>query len=108
LLLKEVMHMSAETLSLAAGALLSLAFSYVPGLSGSFELLEPTHKRLVLLGLLLLIAAMVQGMACLGWAAAWGISLTCDQSGFAGLVEQLVIAIIANQGVYAISPRRPG
>lgn len=100
--------MSAESISLAAGALLSLAFSYIPGLSQSFEVLEPTQKRLILLGLLLWTAAMVQGMACLGWAGLWGIPLTCDQSGLAGLLEQLVLAIIANQGVYAISPRRSG
>ena len=99
--------MSAESISLVAGALLSLAFSYIPGLRQRFEVLEATQKRLVMLGLLLCTAALVQGISCLGWAAWWRIPLTCDESGLAGLLEQLVLAIMANQSVFAISPRRP-
>ena len=98
--------MYANTLSLIAGAALSLAFSYIPGLREDFELLDPTEKRLVMLGLLLVTTVAVQIMACLGWGALWGFNLTCDRTGIAGLIEQLVIAIIANQSVYAISPRR--
>ena len=98
--------MSANTLSLIAGTLLSLAFSYIPGFRDDFDTLEPTEKRLVMLGLLLVTAVTVQSLACLGWAAKWGVTLTCDQAGLAGLIEQLVIASIANQSVYAISPRR--
>lgn len=98
--------MSANTLSLIAGTLLSLAFSYVPGLRELFDFLEPTEKRLVMLGLLFVTAVAVQSLACLGWGAEWGLSLTCDRAGLAGLIEQLVIAVIANQSIYAISPRR--
>ena len=98
--------MSANTLSLIAGTLLSLAFSYIPRLRELFDSLEPTGKRLVMLSLLVVTAGMVQSLACLGWGAEWGLSLTCDQAGLAGLIEQLVIAVIANQSVYAISPRR--
>ena len=93
-------------LSLIAGTLLSLAFSYIPRLRELFDSLEPTGKRLVMLGLLVVTAGMVQSLACLGWGAEWDLSLTCDQAGLAGLIEQLVIAVIANQSVYAISPRR--
>ena len=102
----EVHKMSANTLSLIAGAALSLAFSYIPGLREDFELLDPTEKRLVMLGLLLVTTVAVEIMACLGWGALWGLNLTCNQTGIAGLIEQLVIAIIANQSIYAISPRR--
>lgn len=98
--------MSANTLSLIAGALLSLVFSYIPGLRDDFNSLEPTEKRLVMLGLLLVTAVTVQSLACLGWGVEWGFKLTCDRAGLAGLIEQLVIAVIANQSVYAISPRR--
>ena len=98
--------MSANTLSLIAGAALSLAFSYIPGLRDDFDSLDPTEKRLVMFGLLLVTAVAVQVLACLGWGAEWGLYLACDQAGLAGLLQQLVIAIIANQGVYAISPRQ--
>ena len=37
-------------LSLFAGALLSLAFSYVPGLNTWFDGQEPTTKRLIMAG----------------------------------------------------------
>jgi len=99
----EVHKMSANTLSLIAGAALSLAFSYIPGLREDFELLDPTEKRLVMLGLLLVTTVAVEIMACLGWGALWGLKLTCNQTGIADLIEQLVIA---NQSIYAISPRR--
>ena len=98
--------MSANTFSLIAGTLLSLAFSYIPGLRELFDILEPTEKRLVMLGLLVVTAVTAQCLACLGWGTEWGLNLTCDRAGLAGLIEQLVIAIIANQSVYAISPRR--
>lgn len=98
--------MSAESLSLAAGTILSLTFSYVPGASSWFERFEPEIRRLIMLALLVFTASVVYGLSCLGWASEWGISLTCDQSGFLGLIEQLVIAIIANQSIYAISPRK--
>lgn len=98
--------MSATTLSLIAGTMLSLVFSYLPGMRELFDNLEPTEKRLVMLGFLVITAITVQSLACLGWGVEWGISLTCDRAGLAGLLEQLVIAIIANQSVYAISPRR--
>jgi hypothetical protein len=99
--------MTSETLSLIAGAALSLAFSYIPGLHERFAALDATRKRLVLLGLLILAAGGVYGLSCLGWGQQWGIVLTCDRDGLATLLEQLLLAIIANQGVYALTPPRP-
>jgi hypothetical protein len=96
--------MSAETLSLIAGTVLSLAFSYLPGVSDWYAALEATNKRLVMLGLLVLSTGAVFGLACAGWGAEFGLDLSCDRRGLLGLVQQLVLAIIANQGVYAISP----
>jgi len=97
--------MSAESLSLIAGTVLSLAFSYLPGISEWYASLEATHKRLVMLGLLVLATGAVFGLACAGWGAELGLDLACDYHGLLGLVQQLVLAIIANQGVYALSPR---
>lgn len=98
--------MSAESLSLAAGTILSLTFSYVPGARSWFERFEPEIRRLIMLALLVFTASIVYGLSCLGWASEWDISLTCDRTGLLGLIEQLVIAIIANQSIYAISPRK--
>jgi hypothetical protein len=96
--------MSAESLSLVAGTALSLAFSYLPGVRSWFSGFDPVIKRLIMLALLAATAGAAYGFSCLGWGIAWGITLSCDQTGLLGLTEQFVIAIIANQSIYAISP----
>lgn len=96
--------MSAESLSLVTGTLLSLIFSYVPGVHNSYSNLEPTMKRLIMLGLLLVASGCIYGLSCLGWVQEWGVAIKCNQSGLMALIRQTLIAIIANQSVYAISP----
>ena len=96
--------MNAEELSATAGVLLSLGFSYVPGLNERFDALEPTHKRLVMLALLALAAAASYGLACLG-APGLESSLACDQSGAWGLLRALLAAVVANQAAFTVSPR---
>jgi uncharacterized YccA/Bax inhibitor family protein len=96
--------MSAESISLIAGTFLSLIFSYIPGARNWFMQFSPEIKRLIMLALIILSGCIVYGLACLEWAMEWGVTLSCDQAGLLGLVEQIVIAIIANQNIYAISP----
>ncbi len=98
--------MTADNISLAGGTLLSLFFSYIPGLQNRFNKFDGTRKRLVMLGVLVLFSASVFGLACLGWGEALGITLTCDQAGALSLVRSLIIAIIANQSIYSISPHK--
>lgn len=110
--------MSAEMIAAIAGGLLSLGFSYIPGLSGWFERLgelpedgydNGTSKRLVMLGLLLLVSASVFGLVCSGWGEiVFGGSEpvpTCDQEGVMGLIRVLILAVMANQSIYQITPR---
>jgi hypothetical protein len=98
--------MTLDLLSMLAGALLSLAFSYIPSLRNKFDTLLPEVKRLVMLGLLVVVAGGVYGLACAGWLASmWpGASVTCDQRGVLELVKVLILALIANQSTYMISP----
>ena len=98
--------MSAEILILIAGAILSLCFSYIPGLAPAYDKLEPTKKRLIMLALLITVTGSVYGLSCLGWGSSWGVVVTCNLAGLEGLIAQFILAIIANQGVYAISPRK--
>ena len=112
--------MTAETLTMFTSVLLSLGFSYIPGLSfwyarlgeaggdGGSQSDGGTLKRLVMLALLVLTAGGVFGLACSGWGAGLGIALACDQAGAAGLARALVLAVIANQATYKISPRFQG
>ena len=99
--------MSAVDLSLIAGSVLSLIFSYVPGLNAAFAGKSAEVKRLIMLGLLALVAAGVYGLACTGYGAQFGLAVTCDQSGLVALLGSLLVAAIANQATYSISPKTP-
>lgn len=98
--------MSAEQLTVIAGAILSLAFSYVPGLKSKYEPLGDEMKRLVMLGLLVLVVAGVFGLACSRFGSYLGLAIACDEPGMVGLAWSLVLAIMANQSTYLITPRR--
>jgi len=49
--------MTPQSISTAAAIVLSLLFSYVPGLSNWYGTQDPVHKRLIMLGLLVAVAA---------------------------------------------------
>ena len=98
--------MTPEILAAVAGIILSLAFSYVPGLRTRFaELPKETHQ-LAMLGLLIIVAAGSYGLACAGiLTELFGVALACDKSGLLGLIRALVFAVMANQGVYQLTPK---
>jgi hypothetical protein len=94
--------MSAEQLAAIAGLILSLLFSYVPGLSDWYGALEPTRKRLVMAGLLLAVAGGTFGLSCAGVVDA----VACTQKGALALVSAFIAALVANQATYQLSPRK--
>ena len=98
--------MTAEQLIAIAGAILSLAFSYIPGLKTRYEPLSDELKRLVMLGLLVLVVAGVFALACSRFGAYLGLSVACNEPGLVALVWSLVVAIMANQSTYLITPKR--
>ena len=98
--------MTAEFLSSLAGVLLSLAFSYLPGVSGWFEKLAGNFKRLLMLGLLLLASLALMGLACTRWGAALELPLACSEAGAVGLLKAFLAALVANQAAYLVSPQR--
>ena len=93
--------MSSETLLIVLGAVISLLFSYVPGLASWYQPLDETKKRLIMLGLLAVIAGAVFGISC------WGIFswVKCTQEGLLGLVTAFVFAAMANQATSSLSPK---
>ena len=97
--------MSAESISLIAGSILSLFFSYMPGLNARFAGLSAEIKRLIMLGLLVLVSAGVYGLACTSFGAQFGVAVTCDQEGLVALLGSLLLAVIANQTTYTITPK---
>lgn len=96
--------MTADSLAMYAGVALSLVFSYVPSADGWWANLAVTYKRLVMLGLLLLVALASVGLACAGFAADLGLTITCDRAGVVGIIQAFGLAVIANQAAYSLSP----
>ena len=92
--------MSSELLAAIAGIVLSLACSYIPGLSTKFAKLQSSTKRLIMAGLLLLTGAAAFGLSCAGVFS----TVTCDKAGILGLVSHFITALIANQSAYTLSP----
>ena len=94
--------MTATELSALAGIVLSLIFSYIPGLNTKFASWSSEAKRLVMLGVLLLTALVVYGVGCLGWVST---GIACTTAGALDLLKIFIAAVIANQAVYSISPQ---
>lgn len=92
--------MDAKLLTMIAGVILSLAFSYIPKLKTWFENQSPNTKRLVMLGAIALAAGGAFGLACLGRFD----GLACTQAGAWDIVELLFLAAIANQTAYKLTP----
>lgn len=97
--------MTAETLTATAGMILSLAFSYVPGLRNWYSALDGTTKRLVMLVVLTVTAVGFYALACTPYGQWLDISLRCDAAGFVGLLRLLLSAMIANQTAFVLTPR---
>jgi hypothetical protein len=96
--------MTATVLASIAGVVLSLAFNYIPGLNTKFAALSTEIKRLIMLGILVLVAAGAYGLSCAGW---WP-TVTCDEAGIKTLLEALFFAAVANQTTYQLTPQLPG
>lgn len=96
--------MTPEQLAAICGILLSLSFSYLPGLSARWDALPPTAKRLWMAGLLLAVSTAVFVFACAG-ITEYSARITCDRQGLIQVVNLFISALIANQAAYQISPK---
>ena len=94
--------MSAENLGAIAGVVLSLLFSYIPGLSDWFAGLDKGNKQALMGVLLVLVAAGVFGLNC---AHLFDFGLACSTAGAVDFVQVLIAALVANQGMYLITKK---
>lgn len=97
-----------DAISGLAGVVLSLVFSYVPGARDWFAKLNGDQKRLVMLGACLVVPVVMALLACTGFAADFGLTVTCDRAGIVELVKAFVVAAITNQTAYQLSPKQNG
>lgn len=97
--------MNAETLTATAGVILSLAFSYLPGLKSWYGTLDGTAKRLLMFAALCVTALGFYALACTPYAELLDIAVSCDAQGAVALLRLLLSAVIANQATYSLTPR---
>jgi hypothetical protein len=93
--------MTAEQLVAIVSAVLALLFAYVPGFANWFNPIQAEYKRLIMLGLLLAVSAVIFGLSCSGIAT----YVECTQQGVWEYVQILGVAIIMNQSLFAIAPK---
>ena len=93
------MTLSPENLAAVAGIVLSLVFSYVPGLSTKFSALDPVRKRLTFMGLLLLTAIGFVAYECRAL-------VECYTANGEKAVTAFVFALMASQGAYQLTPKK--
>jgi len=92
---------TAEDLAAIAGVMLSLAFSYVPGLRNRYEPLDSVWKRVIMAALLLLVAVAIWFLSCAEIVSA----VSCTREGILALARVFIVALIANQSAYLLSPQ---
>ena len=97
--------MSVELLSQIAGALLSLAMAYIPGLSEWYAGKDPKTKARVMAGLLVVVSVVIFTLACARIAADLNLGVVCTQASGVELVKILIAALMANQATYLLMVR---
>lgn len=100
--------MTADLLSSVSGVILSLLFSYLPGLSAWYGEQSGDKKRIIMLGMLALVAAGMYALDCGGIMVKFAPDLAgmCGEDGRVQVVRAFVTAAIANQTAFALSPQK--
>ena len=94
--------MNGIDLAAISGVILSLAFSYVPGVSDRFNELEKPEKQAAMGLLLLLVAVFVFSVQCTNL---YDFGVVCSTAGAVDFSKILLAALIANQSVYSITKK---
>jgi len=99
----ELPPLSPELLAGLAGAVLSLALSYIPGLNSRYAALGEDVKKFVMLLLLAAVSFAVFGLSC---APLLGlVFVECSSGGVVQIVIVFISSLIANQAVHRVSPQ---
>ena len=96
--------MTAALLSSIAGVVVSLLFSYIPGLDIWYGGLAETVKKLLMLAVLVVVSGVLFGLNCAGLFVRYIPAVSCDQAGIEQFIVILVAAAVANQTAYKLSP----
>lgn len=91
--------MNSNELAITAGILLSLAFSYIPGLSTWYDGKNAQTKALIMALALFIVAAGALGLSCVNW----GAYFECTEAGLQTAVSAFVAALVSNQATYGLT-----
>ena len=93
--------MSAELLSSVSGIVISLLFSYIPGLKEWFEPLANKYKQGIMGAVLVVVAGAWFGLGCAGIVD----GPACTKEGAMAAVTFLIHALISNQAAYLMTKK---
>jgi hypothetical protein len=96
--------MTATQLSTISAIVLSLVFSYIPGIKEAWDLQNGIQKRIYMLLCLVIVTGASFGLACVPIFANL-VNIQCTQTGAVALFTAFVQAMIANQATFLISPQ---
>lgn len=94
-----------EFLAMIAGVMLSLSFSYVPKLNTWYAAKATEIKQSIMLGLMLITTIGIFALGCGGILQIK--NFVCDQPTAVYFIYTFILALVANQGTYKISPQTP-
>ena len=92
-----------EALAAIAGVVLSFGFSYIPGLNVWYAALDGVHKRLIMAILIIVVGLAAFGLTCAGILNA---GIPCAQEGVVKLIWLIIVALMANQSAFMITPQK--
>lgn len=92
-----------EFLAMIAGVILSLLFSYVPKLNTWYAAKATEIKQLIMLGLMLVTTVAIFALGCGGILPI--NNFACDQNTAVYFTYTFILALVANQGIYKITPQ---
>lgn len=98
--------MSSELLVGIAGVVVSFLFEYIPGLHDWYNGLKDNYQRLVMFGVLVLVAGAIFGLNCAQWFGDIMPKVECTSAGLEKLVVLVLTAVVANQSAFALLPRK--
>jgi len=100
------MNPLATSLTVMAALFLALLFEYVPGFTNLYQPLSPQYKKLIMLGLLVLVAAVSMALSCY---SPYAMGIACNQESAWELGFAVIIAAAAgigtNQGLHSLTKR---
>jgi hypothetical protein len=94
--------MSVEVFTAAVAILVSLLFEYVPGLSDWYNKVPDKFQRLIMLGLMVVVAGVALGFNCAGWFTSYIPKISCSQAGVEEMFVLLLTALVSNQTTHLV------